>query len=71
MAFDEVLQPSFKDYAKKVIENAKVLASELVALGWPVLTGTTENHIVLVDVTKRFKETGLSGKIAEQTLEKI
>ena len=53
VAFNEVLQPSFKNYAKKVIENAKVLASELVTLWWPVLTGTTENHIVLVDVTSR------------------
>ncbi len=56
VAFNEVLDPSFKDYAKKVIENAKVLASELVALWWPVLTGTTENHIVLMDVTSRHPE---------------
>lgn len=72
VAFNEVLQSSFKDYAKKVIENAKVLASELVNLWWPVLTGTTENHIVLVDVTKRSdSETWITGKIAEEVLEKI
>jgi len=55
VAFQEALQPSFAEYAKKIIENAKVLAEELVALGRNVLTGTTENHIVLVDVTKRIK----------------
>jgi glycine hydroxymethyltransferase len=64
VAFNEVLQPSFKEYANKVIENAKVLATELVALWWPVLTGTTENHIVLVDVTKRgTREQGLGSNI--------
>lgn len=80
VAFNEVLQPSFKDYAKKVIENAKVLASELGNLWWSVLTGTTENHIVLLDVTIRVtsdwwlvtsKETWITWKIAEEVLEKI
>lgn len=80
VAFNEVLQPSWKDYANKVIENAKVLASELVSLWWEVLTWTTENHIVLLDVTKKANseqwisnsnETSLTGKIAEEVLEKI
>lgn len=53
VAFDEALQPSFKDYARSVVVNAQALAAELVALWWPVLTWTTENHIVLLDVTKR------------------
>ncbi len=72
VAFNEVLQPSWKEYAAKVIANAKLLASELVALGRPVLTWTTENHIVLLDTTKRNNaDTWLTGKIAEKVLEDI
>lgn len=72
VAFNEVLQPSWNDYAKKVIDNAQVLASELVWLWWEVLTGTTENHIVLLDVTKRWStDTAITWKIAEEVLEKV
>lgn len=53
VAFAEVLQPSFHTYAEHVVENARLLASELVALWRDVLTGTTENHMVLLDVTKK------------------
>ena len=53
VAFAEVLQPSFRIYAQRVLENAKVLAQELNLLGWEVITGGTENHIVLIDVTQR------------------
>ncbi len=77
VAFAEVLQPSFHVYAKRVIDNAKELAHELVALGRDVLTGDTENHIVLFDVTKKKTldgsraPTGLTGKSAERLLENV
>ena len=53
VAFSEALQPWFHTYAAHVIDNAKTLASELVAMGRDVLTGSTENHMVLFDVTKK------------------
>lgn len=80
VALEEILQPDFKSYASKVVENAQLLARELVNLWWDVLTGDTENHIVLVDVTKRknpskdnenWQETTLTWKIAESVLEQI
>lgn len=77
VALEGVLLPSFKVYAKKVVHNAKVLADYLRAFWWDVLTDTTENHIILIDVTRKrvpaaWREpTPLTGKIAEQTLEKI
>jgi len=76
VAFFEALQPSFAQYAACVVKNAQSLASGLVDCGRHVLTGTTQNHIVLFDVTKRLVdgvwiETGLTWKIAERVLEDI
>lgn len=77
VALEEVLQPSFKSYAKKVVQNAKLLADYLRAFGWDVLSDTTENHMILIDVTRKrvpaagWEPTPLTGKIAEQTLEKV
>ncbi len=72
VAFEEALSDDFAWYAKNIIENAKVLAHELVALGWNVLTWTTENHIVLLDVTTfQWAESGVTWKIAERVLEDI
>ncbi len=66
VCFGEALQPSFKEYAQQVIDNAKVLADTLMQGGLKLVSGGTENHLMLVDVTA----IGSSGKIAEQTLEK-
>lgn len=64
VAFKEALQPEFKQYAGQIIRNAKALAGELVELGYDLISGGTDNHVMLVDLTK----TGLSGKDAEDAL---
>ncbi len=64
VAFREALQPGFKQYAAQIIRNAKALAEELVELGYEIISGGTDNHVMLVDLTK----TGLSGKDAEDAL---
>ncbi|RMD51510.1 MAG: serine hydroxymethyltransferase, partial [Ignavibacteria bacterium] len=51
VAFGEALQDSFETYAKQVIKNAKTLASELINLGYDVVSGGTDNHLMLVDLT--------------------
>lgn len=65
ICFGEALQPEFKTYAKQVIENAKVLAEVLLAGGLKLVSGGTDNHLLLVDVTPL----GIGGKLAEQTLD--
>lgn len=67
VAFGEALQPSFKDYAKQIVKNAKVLAEELQALGFVLQGGGTENHLVLVDCVSSF---GFDGKVYEKALDK-
>lgn len=53
VAFKEAASPAFKRYGEKVVENAKVLADALISQGFSVVTGGTDNHIVLVDTTAR------------------
>src|SRR3954470_10331647 len=65
VAFGEALQPSFKQYAAQVIANAKVLAEELKTAGFPIVSGGTDNHLMLVDVTTK----GVTGKQAEHALD--
>ena len=65
VCFLEALQPSFVDYQRAVLDNALVLASELQRLGLRLISGGTDNHMVLVDLT----ETGLTGRKAEESLE--
>jgi glycine hydroxymethyltransferase len=65
VAFGEALRPEFKTYAVQTIANARMLAKELVQLGFRIVSGGTDNHLLLVDVTSR----GLTGKIAEETLD--
>jgi glycine hydroxymethyltransferase len=65
VAFREALQPSFKQYAAQVIANAKVLADELMRAGFPIVSGGTDNHLMLVDVTAK----GVTGKQAEHALD--
>ncbi len=64
VCFDEALRPDFKRYAQQIISNAKAFAKGLVDRGGKVITGTTENHIVLLDVTPF----GLTGRQAESAL---
>lgn len=66
VAFGEALQPSFRTYAQQVIRNAQALAEALLERGYTVLTGGTENHIVLVDLRSK----GITGRDAERGLEK-
>jgi glycine hydroxymethyltransferase len=60
----EAATPEFEAYAKRVVENASVLATELMARGFTLVTGGTDNHLVLVDL----KKAGFSGADAETAL---
>ncbi|MDO8526937.1 MAG: serine hydroxymethyltransferase [Deltaproteobacteria bacterium] len=66
VAFKEALQPQFKTYARQIITNAQTLAKSLQDEGFRIVTGGTDTHLFLVDLT----ETGLTGKEAEEALEK-
>jgi glycine hydroxymethyltransferase len=68
VAFKEALEDNFTLYQQQVIKNAKVLANELSNLGFHVVSGGTDNHLVLVEVKSL---TGLTGKDAEQLLDKV
>ena len=65
--FYEAMQPEFKDYAQNVIKNCKALCNTLKEEGFKIVSGTTDNHLVLVNV----KSIGLTGKMAEDILAKI
>ena len=65
VAFAEARQPAFRDYARQVADNAAALAEAIVAGGGRVVTGGTDNHLVLVDV----RSFGLTGRQAETALE--
>ena len=67
VAFGEALQPPFKDYARQVVANAKALSEALMAGGVRIVTGGTDNHLMLVDVSSR----GLTGKDVETYLDEI
>lgn len=67
VAFYEAMQPDFISYQQKVVENAKVLASELEKLGFRLVAGGTDNHIVLIDL----RGTGITGKSAEEVLDSV
>ncbi|MBX7152859.1 serine hydroxymethyltransferase [bacterium] len=65
VAFKEALQPSFKEYAKQVVKNAQTLAAELIGLGYDLVSGGTDNHLMLVDLSNK----NITGKKAEAVLE--
>jgi glycine hydroxymethyltransferase len=65
VCFGEALLPSFREYGIRIIENSKVLAETLMAHGLRLISGGTDNHLVLVDVTSF----GIGGKIAEKALD--
>ncbi len=64
VALGEALRPSFKIYAEQVVKNAKILASSLIDLGYTIVTGGTDNHLMLIDLTNK----KITGKQAEKAL---
>ncbi len=67
VCFGEALKPEFKEYQQKIIKNAKALADELSKLGFNMVSGGTDNHLILIDL--RNKE--ITGKKLEKRLDKI
>ncbi len=67
VTFGEALQPEFKSYIEKVLVNAKVLAEALLNEGLTVVSGGTDNHIILLDL----RPIGLTGKEAESILDEV
>lgn len=67
VALGEALKPSFKKYGRQVVKNAKVLAHELQRLGFQLVSGGTDNHLMLIDLTNL----GISGREAQDRLESI
>jgi glycine hydroxymethyltransferase len=65
VCFHEALKPEFKEYQQQIVKNAQALAKELAALGYRIVSGGTDNHLMLVDLRPR----GLNGKIASETLD--
>ncbi len=65
VAFKEALEPSFKDYQKRVIENAQALAAALKERGFRLVSGGTDNHLMLIDVRNK----NITGKAAEKALD--
>ncbi len=65
VAFGEALKPEFRDYARKVVENAKTLADAMMSRGYKVVSGGTDTHLVLLDLSPM----GKTGKAAEKALE--
>ena len=66
VAFGEALDPSFKEYQTQVVKNAKALAEAFVSRGYNIISGGTDNHLILVDLRTKFPE--LTGKVAEKAL---
>jgi glycine hydroxymethyltransferase len=66
VAFAEALEPSFREYAGNVVNNAKVLAAALIDRGFAIVSGGTDTHLMLVDLRPK----GLTGKVAEQVLDR-
>ena len=63
----EALQPGFRDYARQVVLNAKALAARLTVLGYTIVSGGTDNHLMLVDLRSR----GINGLEAQETLDRV
>jgi glycine hydroxymethyltransferase len=67
VAFWEALQPSFKDYARRIIENAQALAQSFIERGYRVVSGGTDNHLFVLDLRPQ----GIKGNKASNTLDKV
>ena len=66
VAFKEALQPEFKEYQKRIVENAKTMAQDLLNEGFHVVSGGTDTHLMLLS----FIEQGITGKVVEEALER-
>jgi glycine hydroxymethyltransferase len=67
VALKEALSPEFKEYSAQIVKNAKVLAGDMAARGWRIVSGGTDNHLMLVDVTVK----GFNGKQVQELLDKV
>ena len=67
VALGEALQPEFKEYAAQIVKNAKTLAAKLAADGFRIVSGGTDNHLMLVDLTSK----NITGKLAQALLEEV
>ena len=67
VAFGEALKPEFADYQKQIVANAKALADALTEHGWRLVSGGTDNHLMLMDL----RGTGITGKAAEEALDSV
>lgn len=70
VAFGEALMPEFKEYAKQIVKNAKAMADEFISLGYSLVTGGTDNHLILIDLSKS-SGINIFGKQAQEKLESI
>lgn len=66
VAFGEALKPEYKQYQQQVVKNAATMAASFVAKGYKIISGGTDNHLMLIDLRSKFPE--LSGKKAENAL---
>jgi glycine hydroxymethyltransferase len=66
VAFGEALRPTFADYQRQVVKNSKVLADDLMSLGFDLVSGGTDNHLILMDLSQK----GITGQDAERALNK-
>ena len=66
VAFGEALTPEYKEYQQQVVRNAQALSAALAARGYNIVSGGTDNHLMLVDLRTKFPE--LTGKVAEKAL---
>ena len=66
VAFKEALQPAWRDYQRQIVTNANALAAALLALGHRLVSGGTDTHLLLVDLTSR----GITGKDAQEALDR-
>ncbi|MBA3601419.1 MAG: serine hydroxymethyltransferase, partial [Acidobacteria bacterium] len=69
VAFGEALQADFKNYQQQILDNAQALADELKAQGMRLVSGGTDNHLILIDVFENGK--GITGKEAEKALDAV
>jgi glycine hydroxymethyltransferase len=67
VAFGEALQPEFKDYARQIVDNCRALADGLLEGGLNLVSGGTDNHLILVDLI----DSGVTGKVLEDSLEAV
>jgi glycine hydroxymethyltransferase len=67
VAFGEALKPEFKTYCGQVIDNARALATQLQNRGFKIVSGGTDNHLMLVDL----RSIGMTGKVADQLVSKV